>query len=59
MTASILILLFIDEKLFEKEELKEDKKIKEEVGEGWLNPVLNGILAHKIIGVFACMGMRY
>eukprot|EP00801_Mesodinium_rubrum_P003354 Mrub_03354.p1 GENE.Mrub_03354~~Mrub_03354.p1 ORF type:complete len:470 (-),score=37.79 Mrub_03354:62-1372(-) len=59
MNASILILLLIDDKIFEKEEKKEDKKIKEEVGDGWLNPILNGILAHKIIGVFACIGMRY
>lgn len=58
MNASILILLLIDDKIFEKEEKKEDKKIKEEVGDGWLNPILNGILAHKIIGVFACIGMR-
>lgn len=60
MNASILILLFIDDKLFEIEgEVKEDKKIKEEVGSGWLNPVLYGILIHKCISVFACMGMRY
>jgi len=41
MTASILLLLLIDDKIFEIQgEVKEDKKIREEVGEGWLNPVL-------------------
>jgi len=61
MNISILILLLIDEKSFnsDNKEKKEDEKLKEEVGEGFLNPVLYGILIHKLIGVFACIGMRY
>jgi len=60
MIASKYLLFFVDDQLFEKEgEIKEDKKIKEEVGGGWINSVLLTILIHKIIAVFGNMGVKF
>lgn len=60
MIASKYLLFLVDDQLFELEcEIKEDKKIKEEVGGGWINAVLIVILIHKIIAVFGNMAVKF
>jgi len=59
LNATLMILLLVDESQFNKDEEKqEDKHIEDQVGSGWINKVLYGILAHKIIGMVAIIGIR-
>lgn len=59
MNIAICMLAMIKEEHFNKdEELQEDQKLIDKMGEGFFNKVLWGVLAHKIVGTVGMMGMR-